>query len=291
MIHNIKIIAATGLLLLYCGISCSKGPQGASGADKPEAIANVTAPQSERSVSYPKTIHVFVALCDNVNQGIVPVPAQLGNGEDPANNLYWGAMYGVKTFFSRSIEWETVASASDKTGIILERCVFRHKATGAYLIADAYKGTEIKRCITDLLNSCAGAVKGEAMVQDNGRDIALPVGGGAQLLAYVGHNGLMDFTLENYPQKQDGVAHDAVVLCCRSREYFSNALVSAGSKPVLLTTGLMAPEAYVLKSVLDGWLAGEGGDKIAGRAAQAYAQYQKCSITAAERLFAAASSE
>ncbi|MGC6431949.1 MAG: hypothetical protein ACON5F_12965 [Jejuia sp.] len=39
-----------------------------------------------------KTIHVYVALCDNINQGIVPVPAKLGNGQDPKNNLYWGAM-------------------------------------------------------------------------------------------------------------------------------------------------------------------------------------------------------
>ncbi len=195
-------------------------------------------------------------------------------------------MYGVRTFFSRSNGWDMITSASDKSGIIMERCVFRHKGTGTYLIADAYKGAEIKRCITDFLNSCAGVAKGEAMVQDNGRDIVLPVGGGAQLLAYVGHNGLMDFALESYPQKQDGTVRDAIVLCCKSRQYFSEALASAGAKPVLLTTGLVAPEAYVLKSALDGWLVGEGGDKIAGRAAQAYAQYQKCSITAAERLFA-----
>lgn len=284
--HNIKIIVATVLVLLCSGISCSKGPQGASGIGAAETAANVPASQPDRPLPYPKTIHVFVALCDNVNQGIVPVPTILGNGEDPANNLYWGAMYGVKTFFSRSTEWETVASASDKTGIILERCVFRHKGTGTYLIADAYKGAEIKRCITDFLNSCAGTVKGEAMAQDNGSDIVLPVGGGAQLLVYVGHNGLMDFALENYPQKQDATVRDAAVLCCKSRQYFSEALASAGAKPVLLTTGLMAPEAYVLKVAIDGWLFGEGGNKIAGRAAQAYASYQKCSITAAERLFA-----
>jgi hypothetical protein len=38
-----------------------------------------------------KTIHVFVALCDNKNQGIVPVPEKLGRGDDPDGNLYWGA--------------------------------------------------------------------------------------------------------------------------------------------------------------------------------------------------------
>ena len=31
-----------------------------------------------------KTVHVFVALCDNENQGIVPVPARLGNRTDLA---------------------------------------------------------------------------------------------------------------------------------------------------------------------------------------------------------------
>ncbi|HEX6730669.1 MAG TPA: hypothetical protein VF074_11680, partial [Pyrinomonadaceae bacterium] len=39
-------------------------------------------------------IHVFVALADNVNQGIVPVPPSLGNGDNPATNLYWGAAFG-----------------------------------------------------------------------------------------------------------------------------------------------------------------------------------------------------
>ena len=35
-----------------------------------------------------RTVHVFVALADNQNQGIIPVPAKLANGEDPGPNLY-----------------------------------------------------------------------------------------------------------------------------------------------------------------------------------------------------------
>ncbi len=38
--------------------------------------------------SQTKTIHVFVALCDNEHQGIVPVPKTLGDGKDACNNLY-----------------------------------------------------------------------------------------------------------------------------------------------------------------------------------------------------------
>ena len=55
-----------------------------------------------------KTIHVFVALCDNRYQGIVPVPAKIGNGQDAATNLYWGAVYGIKTFFNKSSEWKLI---------------------------------------------------------------------------------------------------------------------------------------------------------------------------------------
>lgn len=40
-----------------------------------------------------RTIHVFVALCDNVNQGIVHVPEKIGNGQDPKSNLYWKNYY------------------------------------------------------------------------------------------------------------------------------------------------------------------------------------------------------
>src|SRR6266576_3547327 len=49
--------------------------------------------------SSPRVVHVFVALADNQRQGIIPVPPALGNGRDPQHNLYWGAAYGVKTYF------------------------------------------------------------------------------------------------------------------------------------------------------------------------------------------------
>ena len=46
----------------------------------------------------------------------------------------------------------------------------------------------------------------------------------------------------------------------------------------------MAPEAYTLKSALDGWIAGETGEQIRDRVAAAYDKYQKCGTRAAHRL-------
>jgi hypothetical protein len=66
-----------------------------------------------------RTVHVFVALADNQNQGIVPVPGKLGNGQDPEHNLYWGAAAGVKTFFSRSPEWQRISCAKGSKSEVL----------------------------------------------------------------------------------------------------------------------------------------------------------------------------
>src|SRR5579872_4686327 len=106
--------------------------------------------------SSPRTIHVFVALADNANQGIVPVPARLGNGEDPEHNLYWGSAYGIRTFFTRSAEWRRIRCGQGPKNEILERCVFLHRTAAVYLVADAYRGMEIRQAILDFLTSAAG---------------------------------------------------------------------------------------------------------------------------------------
>src|SRR5215475_3490268 len=87
----------------------------------------------------PRTVHVFVALADNQHQGIIPVPAKLGNGSDPVHNLYWGAAAGVKTYFQRSPDWTLVKCTSDPRPDVLERCLFHHRNNEVYLVADAYR--------------------------------------------------------------------------------------------------------------------------------------------------------
>jgi hypothetical protein len=48
----------------------------------------------------------------------------------------------------------------------------------------------------------------------------------------------------------------------------------------------MAPEAYTLKSALDGWILGESGEEIRNRSAAAYDKYQKCGLSGARKLMA-----
>jgi hypothetical protein len=228
-----------------------------------------------------KTVHVFVALCDNDNQGIVPVARKLGNGEDSRNNLYWGALYGTKTFLKESKGWSLVGTEKKPTDEVLERAVFRHGATGAYLIADAYRGAKIRKAVEDFLDAAAGnGLKTLELGEER-----IKIRGGADLVVYVGHNGLMDFTVKKATNEKGGRGKDAIVLACQSKPYFQPLLSKLGCKCVLLTTGFMAPEAYSLDAAVAGWLGGEGGERIRERAARAYDKYQKCGLTAARRLF------
>lgn len=231
-----------------------------------------------------RTVHVFVALADNQHQGIVPVAAILGNGEDAAHNLYWGSAYGVKTFFSRSTDWELVTCYSRPKAAIIERCVFKYRAANVYVVADGYRGMEIKQAILDFLDSAAGGSAEILAIPKSAGDLKLPIGGGANLVAYIGHDGLMDFQLSRLPQQKNATHRDAIVLACASKQFFSDAVRASGTYPLIWATGLMAPEAYTLKSALDGWIAGEGNEQIRDRAAAAYDKYQKCGVRAARRL-------
>lgn len=231
-----------------------------------------------------RTVHVFVALADNEHQGIVPVAAKLGNGEDAEHNLYWGSAYGVKTFFSRSPEWQPVTCGLKPKDEVLERCVFKYRAADVYLVADAYRGMEIKQAILDFLDSAAGDGSEILSLPSESDSLKLPIRGAANVVAYAGHDGLMDFQLSRVPHQKNALHRDAIVLACASKQFFAEPVRATGAEPLLWTTGLMAPEAYTLKSALDGWIAGESSDLIRDRAARAYDKYQKCGFKAAHRL-------
>ncbi len=227
-----------------------------------------------------KTIHVFVALCDNANQGIVPVPKPLGNGQNPRTNLYWGALYGVKTHFKKSADWTFIKTIKSSNPNILERVLFKHKTTNTYLLADAYDGKYIKETITHFLETSAG----NNPEKINHNDLALQFGGDSDLLSYIGHNGLMEFNVKGNFTPKNTKKRDAIMLACISKSYFKSHLKQTKAVPLVWSTGLMAPEAYTLKWAIDGWIKNESNEEIRERAAKAYHHYQKCGLKGAKRL-------
>jgi hypothetical protein len=215
-----------------------------------------------------RTIGVFVALADNAGQGLVPVPAAIGNGGDPDRNLYWGTADGLKGVFDGSRDWRLTGKKDEAEGAhVLRTRTYTHRTAGAVLHAFAYKGTSIGHCIRDF----------ESAVRAGTYDMAV----------FIGHNGLMDFDLPvpSRPDRQEK-APDCVVLCCKSERYFKARVESAGGRPVLLTTQFMYPGAFILHAAVDAWLGGGTLKTIRERAGAAYAANQKISVKAGVGVFA-----
>ncbi len=213
----------------------------------------------------PRQIHVFVALCDNASQGIQPVPAKIGNGNDPASNLYWGCSDGLSSWFRASRLWQLQKTEKDVSPAILERLVFRHVATGTILTAEAYRGSEIRLCL-----------------QDGERAIAV---GESDLIAFIGHNVLMDGPITPAAPVPGARRSDAVILCCASSAYFGPRLAGLGARRVLLTDQLMYPGAFLLHDMIEPWLRGGTTAAFRSAAAEAYAKNQRISVRAATGIF------
>jgi hypothetical protein len=230
-----------------------------------------------------KVIHVLVALCDNDFQGIVKVPKHLGNGDDTKSNLYWGCLGGMKATFRNSPEWKLVKTVQNPRPSVLERAIFQHKSDAIFLIADGYRGRNIKRTLEDFFALLAGRqIENECeLIPQLNREIR--AGSGASLVVYLGHNGLMDIQFESLPGGRS--EKEAIVLCCASEQYFKAIINRYGAKPVLLTTQLMYPGAMVLEAAFEGWIKGESREQIRVRAGSAYAKNQKISVKAGIGVF------
>lgn len=216
-------------------------------------------------------IHVIVSLVDNISQGIVPIPAKIGNGNDPRSNLYWGAAYGVKTFLSKAEGWRNLGCKQGINDTILESCEFawQDKLT---VTADAYRGSRIGQAMLDFMRQAATP----------------PLAAQREMVVFIGHDGLMDEQnqplVQHFP-KHAGHNKEAVVLACLSDEFFAGHLLAAGSKPVVTTFSFMAPEAYVLEAVARGFANHASEAELRSAAANAYAKYQHISAKAGKSVF------
>lgn len=284
-----SLLAVCHLALVVAATLHLPGSAGAAVAGNAAVQARIDADVAQGG---PIVVHVVVALCDNVHQGIVPVPAALGNGQDPGSNLYWGALYGLRTYLTRTAGWSAVADLRPGDSRILERRVFRaHLQRGGgpvpvYIVADAWDGAFIRDALREFLFMAAGADGDTLSLPRDSRAHRLLLGGQAHLQVYVGHNGLMDFDLPpTIEADETALPRAAMVLACASRPYFRERLLAAGAHPLLMTTGLMAPEAYTLDAAVRTWVTERTTAAVQAAAASAYDRYQHCGLRAARRLF------
>ncbi len=221
----------------------------------------------------PKQARVIISLADNQNQGIVPIKASLGDGQDAKSNLYWGALYGAKTHFRRKESWSQTSLDSDNSDV-LESFELKHVAHPASkILFEAWDGAKQNLAVKAYL----GDLRDEKSPND--------------LVCFVGHNALMDLFIANVPALKITKATNVdrrrkgTVIACRSAPYFEPHHESLGVESYVMTNGLMAPEAYVLEGFLKAWLNGDNANQARSGAAAQYAKYQKIPLRNANWLF------
>ncbi len=242
------------------------------------SVATAVTTQAQ-NVNAPRNARIIVVLADNKNQGIVPVPEKLGDGQEPQSNLYWGALYGVKTYFKRHPDWEVVSVQTRSNPYVLDtiklRLITNEALTPVSVEAEAWDGAHMKKALKRFY------------------DLAADSNSDDELIVFVGHNGLMDqflsppiatLAIANANRRRD---RKAIVLACKSSQYFEDKLMDLGVIPYVMTKGLMAPEAYSLEAALKVWVKNGKPQKARLAAAKSYSSYQKIPEKNARWLFQA----
>jgi len=214
-----------------------------------------------------RKVEVLVCLCDNDHQGIVKVGAKIGNGMDPAGNLYWGCSDGMSAYFKKSKKWKLVERLKPEEGRILETLKFKHHSGKVTLLAHAYRGDRMKQSIEEFFAKARDAGEGDMVV-------------------FIGHNGMMDNVID-IPQraKKGDEGSQSIVLGCLTEKYFSKPLLEMNSEPLLLTKSLMYPGAFLLHDALEVWLRDGSRAEIREAAAKAYANNQRISVKGGRSIF------
>ena len=227
-------------------------------------------------------VHCLVPLCDNDNQGIVPVSKSLGDGLSLRTNLYWATGHGMSGYFKKKSEWQTIKIYNPSDTNILQRAIFRSKVKNAYvyLINDAYRGDRMPECLDAYFLSLAGGKKDSVLVDS----IWIKMNSSADMMAFNGHNGLMDTDIDEVESK-DNRERDAIAIGCISEDYFRSYYFKARAYPLVMTTGLMYPGAFVLDDIIKKWAINSSELEMRYAAGDAYNRIMKCGQRGGRNLF------
>ncbi|WP_027418084.1 hypothetical protein [Crocinitomix catalasitica] len=220
-------------------------------------------------------VHLYIPLCDNEHQGIVPTSKSLGDGMSIRTNLYWATSGGTKAYFKKLPDWKLRYDELDIDSNVLERMVFEKEFEGqkVYLIADAYRGDRMEETINNYLSAISGAHKDSILLNNNTTIVAA---GNADMVMFNGHNGMMDaIHVQDWPNV-DGKQKDIVMNACVSYGYLQNEFMKAGGYPLVRTNTLLYPGAYVLDQIIKDWVNGVDEKQLCLNAGRTYCQKHDC---------------
>ncbi len=230
----------------------------------------------------PLVAEVHVPLCDNTI--IRCGNPKLGDGDNLDTNLLWSTTPGFGEWFvRRGGGWTRVAKHRTDTGHadVLAIDVYRRKLStpAAWrkrgvpatfeldLVIHAWRGKAIDTALAAYAKDVSGGPARDVVLADK---TIVHAGGAAQLIAWVGHNRLMD--LDTYAWPKPGAAvKGTIAIACHTAAYMEAEVSGATRVPLLMTRDLLFANAAPLEAVVMAFAAGHGYAKIRADASVAYA--------------------
>lgn len=234
----------------------------------------------------PLVVEIHVPLCDNAI--IRCGNDKLGDGDNPDTNLIWSTTPGFGAWFERRGNgWKrvlhqrgTATGQPDVVAFDVHRRTMRAsqawKKRGApstfdvVLVVRGWRGKAIDAALAQYTQDISGGPAREIVLADKSK---IQAGGSAQLVAFVGHNRLMDVDAYRWP-KPGQETQGTIAIACRTEPYWKTA-VGEKRVPLLLTTDLLFANAAPLEAAVLAFASGQGYARIRAEAAAAYAAIRK----------------
>jgi hypothetical protein len=205
------------------------------------------------------------------------------DGTNPKSNVYWGAGYGLKTYFKRYDNWKVIYQKDSISEFVAERVVFAktfvNKAQ-VYLIADAYFGYGMEFCLNDYFS----AIWEENTDSVNILDKAIPANGNADLIVFNGHNGLLDYEIV-LKNRKCVIQKETAIICCGSYCNFIDKIKLYHTFPLIRTLDAITAEACILTSIIEPWEMLKSDEEIRQNVMRKYISIHHCSNEDADRIF------
>jgi hypothetical protein len=234
----------------------------------------------------PLVAEVHVPLCDSslIDCG----NAKLGDGDSLATNLYWATGPGFGVWFARGGSgWKRVLR-QQTTGDadVLQIDVYRRtvptpaswrkrgapKTFELDVVIRAWRGKAIDRALAAYAADMSGGAARPLTLDDGTR---LAAGGAAQLVAWVGHNRLMDSS-DAYAWPASGkVVQGTLFIACHTARYIEDTVIGPTRVPLLATRDFLFSNAAPLEAALLAFTSGAGYARMREVAVAAYAAVQK----------------
>lgn len=252
----------------------------------------------------PLVTTVYVALCDNDSQGIIPVNNRsICNGDDPARNIYWKGN-GIAGYLA-SHGWKKALVQTDDDGPVLIQQVWKKRLMAgrqwrqsgvtrsftAYVVARAYRGSRIHDAMKDYLQAVNHDTTDIITLKDG---TTIEAGGSSHLVGYLGHDYFMDVAegtsrwhdlTASGKNRTSSLFKGTFALACVSNEFVRPSVSYPNIYILVMNNFLTYPSAWTIGGILDGIAAGGDGKTIYRQAARQFARGQKCGMKWALKAF------